>query len=342
MYSHCLFCHSDLGRNTLIEAFPVGRRLAYDASRGRLWVVCRKCERWNLTPLEERWQAIEDAERLYRGTRVRVATEQVGLARFRDEDGPVELVRIGKPLRPEFAAWRYGDQFGRRRRRHLLYSGAAAAAGGALVIAGPVMGLVSFGAISPAINLFNVANSVYWARKLVRLPMDDGPALLLRRDHMGSARLMLEDGEWHLSMKAMREGDSTLPWWKPDRRGTPVTLRGAAAMRAAGAMLPAFNASGGSPARVQEAVRLIEQHASPEEVYRAVAAEAWRRWRNDSWQIHDAGGFKQIPVAMRLALEMVSHEDTERRAMEGELALLEAAWKDAEEIASIADQLGTR
>ena len=42
---------------------------------------------------------------------------------------------------------------------------------------------------------------------------------------------------------------------------------------------------------------------------------------------------------MRLALEMASHEETERRAMEGELALLEAAWKNAEEIAAIADAL---
>lgn len=31
-------------------------------------------------------------------------------------------MRIGDPLRPEMAAWRYGDQFGRRRRRHLILS----------------------------------------------------------------------------------------------------------------------------------------------------------------------------------------------------------------------------
>jgi hypothetical protein len=36
---------------------------------------------------------------------------------------------------------------------------------------------------------------------------------------------------------------------------------------------------------------------------------------------------------------MALHEEAERRAMEGELALLEEAWKDAEEIAAIADNL---
>ena len=39
----------------------------------------------------------------------------------------------------------------------------------------------------------------------------------------------------------------------------------------------------------------------------------------------------------RLALEMSVHEETERRAMEGELAVLEAAWRDAEIIAAISD-----
>jgi hypothetical protein len=36
---------------------------------------------------------------------------------------------------------------------------------------------------------------------------------------------------------------------------------------------------------------------------------------------------------------MAANEDIERRAMRGELDALEAAWKDAEEIAAIADEL---
>ena len=41
----------------------------------------------------------------------------------------------------------------------------------------------------------------------------------------------------------------------------------------------------------------------------------------------------------RLAIEMATHEEAERRAMEGELEVLEAAWQNAEEIAGIADSL---
>ena len=31
MYTTCMFCQKDLGRNQVVEAFPVGRRLAFDA-----------------------------------------------------------------------------------------------------------------------------------------------------------------------------------------------------------------------------------------------------------------------------------------------------------------------
>ena len=84
MYATCLFCNRPLGSNESIEHFPVGKRLAFDSAKGRLWVVCPSCERWNLTPLEERWEAIEEAERLYHGTRLRAATDQIGLARLRE------------------------------------------------------------------------------------------------------------------------------------------------------------------------------------------------------------------------------------------------------------------
>jgi hypothetical protein len=47
----------------------------------------------------------------------------------------------------------------------------------------------------------------------------------------------------------------------------------------------------------------------------------------------------KLAPALRLALEMVSHEDAERRALEGELRILEDAWREAEEIAAIADDL---
>src|SRR3954465_9816381 len=142
MYTTCLFCHSDLGTNESIESFPIGRRLAFDAAQGRLWVVCRKCERWNLTPMEERWEAVEQCERLFTSTRLRVSSDNIGLSRLREG---LELVRIGNPMRPELAAWRYGDQFGRRRRNYLIATGAGVVALGGLVTLGAMTGVVAGG-----------------------------------------------------------------------------------------------------------------------------------------------------------------------------------------------------
>ena len=81
MYRTCMFCNRPLGSNQVIEHFPVGRRLAFHEAKGRLWVVCRKCLRWNLTPLEERWEAIEECERIYRDTPVRVSTDNIDVPR---------------------------------------------------------------------------------------------------------------------------------------------------------------------------------------------------------------------------------------------------------------------
>src|SRR5687767_12155572 len=158
MYSTCIFCGSGLGENESIEHFPVGRRLAFDAERGRLWVVCAACRRWNLTPLEERWEAVEECERRFRGTSIRTSTENIGLAKLPDG---TELVRIGKPLRPEFAAWRYGGEFSARHRRSLVTG---------IAFTGVAAGFAVFGPASLVVGLPALA-----AVELLKLSMGDRP-----------------------------------------------------------------------------------------------------------------------------------------------------------------------
>ena len=121
MYATCLYCHSHLGRNDRLPRFPVGRRIAFDSARGRLWVVCRSCARWNLSPLEERWAAFDECERLFRATRVRISTDNIGLVELPDG---MSLIRIGQPLWPEFAAWRYARRFRSRRVKTSIAAGA--------------------------------------------------------------------------------------------------------------------------------------------------------------------------------------------------------------------------
>src|SRR5215204_5335548 len=314
MYSTCIFCHSGLEANDAIEHFPVGRRLAFDAERGRLWVVCRKCRQWNLTPTEERWEAIEECERFYRDTKLRVSTDQIGLARL---PSGVELVRIGRPERPEFAAWRYGDQLGRRRRTAMMRAGIGLGALGALVIGGAAagVGIGSFGWIIAQMGERVVSGSP--DRVVARLPVAGVGHVTVKAKHLARLHLMSGDGDgrWQLGVPHHKE---------------IVTLEGDPAIKALARMLPQLNRFGGSRERVRDAVALIEHEADPMRFFAAAARQA-----SGQRQSKISG----LPEATRLALEMAAHEDSERRALEGELALLEQAWKEAEEVAAIADNM---
>ncbi len=347
MYSTCIFCHSELGANESIEHFPIGRRLAFDAARGRLWVVCRKCERWNLTPLEERWEAIEECEREFSGTRLRVSTDNIGLAKVR---GGLELVRIGSPLRPEMAAWRYGDQFGRRRRRHIIYTSAAGLAIGGLMIAGPATGILAGGGWG-IWNILNQANNAYQQRRVrARIAIDDtSEPVPIRLKQLRQISVVRADDGWGLGVPVpsprvpilLPGGHVTTRLSRGTGPDSIAILTGDAAMRAAARVLPAINASGAAKADVSSAVDLIGEVAEPGKLFERFANGPPRiTGRRRGPPLVPVGHvISSLPKEMRLALEMATHEESERRALEGELALLEAEWRQAEEIAAISDDM---
>ena len=102
----CVYCGEVLSSDAPQEPSP-GARLAYDPTKGRLWEVCTGCRRWNVVPLALRWEALEACERAARDRgKVLLTTENLALIRV----GGGELIRVGRPPRPEFAGWRYGDR----------------------------------------------------------------------------------------------------------------------------------------------------------------------------------------------------------------------------------------
>jgi len=341
VFSTCIHCTRDLGRNEAFETFPVGRRLAFDAARGRLWVVCPSCARWNLSPLDARWETIEDAEQRFRGTKLRVSTDNIGMARLREG---VDLIRIGEPQRPEMAVWRYADQFGKRRVRNTLIA-ASAAAGlvavtGSLLVTG-IAGLSTIAFLSnKRLMLDNVIHGL--PRKLVaRVGLPDGRVLDVERRH---ARMStIERFQQHDAFALRLES----------RSGTELLI-GDDAMRVAARLLPTINRFGGTREEVRDAVSLFEEVGSnPLDVLHSVQARAgaWStapRWSERAlgadllgYEPHYPGALSTLQPRYRLALEMAVHEESERRAMDGELAALEAQWREAEEIAHISDTMFT-
>src|SRR5258706_12897332 len=117
MYRTCAFCNGKLDGDGGPSGLGVGRRLAFDEWKNRLWVICPKCSRWNLAPLDDRLEPIEALARAAGEGRVAAATEHVALIRWQSYD----LVRVGKPRRVEFATWRYGERLKARRREQLKF-----------------------------------------------------------------------------------------------------------------------------------------------------------------------------------------------------------------------------
>jgi hypothetical protein len=358
VYTTCLFCHTDLGANHHLPTFPVGRRMAYDARKGRLWVICTRCGRWNLTPLEERWEAIDESERLFRGTRLRMSTDNVGLARFR---GGFEIVRIGPALLPEIASWRYGTRLTRFEpeetdvRPGLFMRGAkliARATAGALVGYAHAVGFSDDAVLR--MRTFRRGRGV-----MLRANDEFGHPIVVRYEHLGAAELVRpeKDAPWQLKLAH----DSGV-----------ATLAESPALRVAGKMLATLNVGVASHAEVQHAISKLDDAGDPEGYFTRVASLAmrtsWGRFPDakDEGAAQPHGSFSErlalqlanrsfwgrggtgsdektplfrLPAVDRLALEMAANEDIERRALLGELEALHAAWKDAEEIAAIADEM---
>jgi hypothetical protein len=284
-----------------------------------LWVVCRHCERWNLSPLEARWEAIEACEETYAGTVQRVASDNIGLAKLKEG---LELVRIGAPLRPEFAAWRYGDQFGRRRRRTLLIGGSLLMGVGVVVAGASVAGisLVTFSGM-----LGNIPN-FFKGAQTVRVRTPEGRVLKVGAADFNKATFSADPSTHE-------------PEFSFKRKGRLHVYRGVEAMQMATRLIPAINGAGGSKRSVGDAVREIEERRGSEAYLDDVLREKVVPLRKQAFGKTNRKSVAELPTPTRLAIEMALHEEAERRAIEGELVLLETAWREAEEIANIADNL---
>ena len=318
MYSTCLYCNKDLGANEVLEPLPIGRRVAFDAAQGRLWVVCRSCEKWNLVPFDTRLETIDMCERLFGETRVRFSTDNIGIARLKEG---LELVRIGPAQRPEFAAWRYGDQFGRRRRKHALVVAGIAAVTGAVMLGGHELFVVLRAAgISGGMGWQAIiqGNNLYQRRRaVVHIPVRDGVGGAMTTKQVREATIQRFGRQsWSLYVPMYRTSHAGIATGWKDRG---VKLYGLHAIEALGKIMPRLNAKGGSQKAVREAVDLMEERPPLDNPL--------------------PGLLTKMDQTVRLALEMAAHEDTERTALAGELKLLERQWQEAEAVAKIADSL---
>ena len=356
MYSTCLHCTKPLGSNDVIETLPIGRRIAFDASQGRLWVVCRHCAKWNLVPFDNRLESIDACERIYRDTATRYSTGTIGLARTREG---LDLVRIGEALRPEFAAWRYGESYRRRRRNSYLAGGLALAAvgGGVALIGAAGVAIGSF------MGLGHMVGTNVWNAAIAR-----------------RARFVVDDPDHQVPLRVDRAmGKNSIITWEDEsltleipvadpalRRARIAQWRGTD-MRAVGRRVTGgLNLLSGTSKELDSATELLAGYKGMLEPWMRTRADVQRQSgdHHDHWDDQKKPKKKPkpgpkpgpgkpywlahsqpvlIPSRLdpdeRLAIEMWMNEDIERTWLSGELRLLEREWKNAEKLAKIADDL---
>lgn len=307
MYRSCAFCNGQLDGDGGPSGLGVGRRLAFDEWRGRLWVICPRCSRWNLTPLDDRLDRIEAVARAARAGRVAAASEQVALIRWRGYD----LVRVGKPRRVEFATWRYGERLRARRREQMKFVLPVTLAAMGLAVA---VNLAAGGSVGVLVwNMPSIARALYTGmvgrRRLsvVEPPICErcGSILTLRAKHVGLARVVGQAG-----------GDLALILRCPQCHAEGAMLVGRDAHAALRQGLTYLALARQSRQRTEDAARLVEGAGGPEHLIRDVA-------RRDLT-------LRSLSSERRLALEMAVDE-------RAEVEELERRWSEAAEIADIAD-----
>jgi hypothetical protein len=308
MFRTCAFCNAPFDGDGGPSGLGVGRRLAFDEWRGRLWVVCSKCSRWNLTPLDDRLERIEVVARAARDAgRVVAATEQVALIRWERYD----FVRVGKPLRVELATWRYGERMRTRQRERMkvvvpLTVVAVGLGIAANVAAGGGLGVFVW-------NLHRLVDQAYIGivgnRKVVLaeppICAHCGSLMQLRARHVQHARVVPDS---HAEVAVV------LSCPKCRREGAHLT--GLDAVQVLRQGLTYLNVTRSGRRKAEDAARVVDQVGGPDRLLHDVARRELT--------------LRSLRPERRLALEMAVDE-------RAEVEELERQWREAEEIAEIAD-----
>jgi hypothetical protein len=312
MYTTCAFCNGKLDGDGGPSGLGVGKRLAFDEWRGRLWVICPKCTRWNLAPLDERLERVEALARAARDGRVAAASGQVALIRCQGYD----LVRVGRPPRLEFATWRYGERLKARQRDQLKFVVPLTVATVGLAVA---VNVAAGGSVGVFVwNVPNLARAMYTgiigrrAVTLVEPPICErcGSVMRLRAKHVAHARIV-PDAQTGLGL--------VLSCPSCHAEGAQLVGTDAQAALRQGLTYLALRRRGRE--RAADAARVVEGAGGPDRLIRDIARRELT--------------LRSFAPDRRLALEMAVDE-------QAELAALECQWRVAEEIAEIADgQLST-
>lgn len=317
MFTHCAFCRHPFATNESLEHLRSGRKLAYDPERGRLWQICSKCHRWTLAPIEERWEALEELEKIVTD-RARLLAQTDNVALLRSDD--LQIVRVGRAQLREEAWWRYGREFKRRRTRYQVLTAAGVGAAVSLGLTGVVAG--GFGYYL----LYRASQRVPYLGRRLRYGTTAWQGHTTCHQ-CGSPLTRLEfDQRKNLTLWRTADGLALYHACKvceARRAGGGFLLTGSEGDYVLRRVLAYNNFAGATEDQLKSATGAILDAGSAERLTHRLAE-------------HQVG-IGQLPRPEALALEIALNEETERRLLELELVELERRWREEEEIAAIVD-----
>ena len=307
MFRSCGFCNASFDGDGGPSGLGVGRRIAFDEWKGRLWVVCPRCGRWNLTPFDDRLERIEAVARAASQGRVAASTNQVSLIRWQRYD----FVRVGTPPRVELATWRYGERLRNRQRERMKVVVPLTVAAIGLGIAANVAAGGGFGVV--VWNIHRIADWMYLrmvgARKvtMIETPIcaHCGTPMQLRARHVQHARVVPD-----------RHAEMAVVLSCPRCRHEGAQLTGNDAIQVLRQGLTYLNLARGGRRRAEDAAREVDQMGGADRLVRDIAQRELT--------------LRSLRPERGLAFEMAVDE-------RAEVEELERQWKEAEEIADIAD-----
>jgi len=251
-------------------------------------------------------------------------------------------VRIGAALLPEIAAWRYGTKL-----LHRAYTMAGYAQ--------------SLGVSRKTVMRIR---TIPRRHEVLARVKHERQQLTIRYAHLPQAELLRPDRDETWRLRVQHDLGMT-------------TLQGRRAMSLARVLLTSLNDGSAPESLVRAAVAKLDDAGHADNYFARVTSLAlnssWGRlpvvkvsppllaagpgtarsvaervivrlttrsfWSRGGTGSEERTFLHEVPDVDRLALEMAANEDVERRALAGELEQLEEAWREAEEIAAIADHL---
>jgi hypothetical protein len=322
----CLFCHAPFSEGWRFGSLPPAWRVAFDSNRGRIWVVCDSCYRWNLWPPEDQGGALLSLERVARDRgQILARTSNISLLAV----GDMILIQVGDADLHERAWWRYGREVLTRQRAYRS--------------AGARLSAYAYGALAA------VAESVGLGDRNFKVRFEEGmTAEVLRWRKFGWAawfgrircpscgsflRAARFDLSWWFCPMLDEKGELALGVpcprcdpWTPEK---VYNLRGYEAESVLRRVLAYQNITGAEEQAVEDAVREVEAAGTPDAYLNSIAGRS--------------PFLRELSFAQSVGLEISLSEGVERRALEIEARGLEFMWRREEELARIMDEeLDTR